>query len=815
MKRFLKHILVLLISMSAICFVDYICPQDISAAEATINWVRGVPYDANGYRIIMSGNEIQLVATTAKSDIWVSGGWNSNNKNVASVTQSKMYTCIVKGGHSGTCTISYDGSTMYYLPDALTGKLLPMVNKQHEEFRIRVVGVDTISLNKTSLSVKLNGSEKLSYTLSPADDYTTALTTVTYSSSDTSVATVDADGNVKGIKAGTATITAKTGDGKMATCQVTVPSSSSSKTTTSSGSTSKTASGKVPSKVKLNKTKLSLKKGASKKLKYSFTPNDAKSTVTWTSSNKKVAKVSASGKVTATGYGSTVITVKTSNGKTATCKVTVPAPKVKKIKLNKTKLKLVVGKKATLKYTISPKGAKTKVSFKSSKISVATVNSKGRILAKKAGKTTITVKTSNGKKATCKVTVKTPAIKKIKLSKSSLNLEVGDKYQMAYTLSPKNASGAIKWKSSKTSVATVNSKGLITAKKAGTAKITAYKGKIKAVCTVTVKKKASEGNSSQENAANTGSSASNVSTNAGNTNETVTKNVPATAVEISGSATYMRVGESMNLNAVVSPSTTTDAVSWTSSNSSVASVSANGVVKGLRTGGVTITAKAGSKIASVQIAVVSGDVYDISKGQLLILGDNTTNDSIIYCGDTYAYNESTGVTIVQSDPAKSNFIRIGGGKVTFANVHMSGCLVQAVDYERNADGTYRGDIVIEFMEGTENSFSYGNAPIKFLQSSTSTNRLIIQGTGKVDLYSGYGPAIMGSNITIKDITMTARVVTETCAVIGTYNDTDCSNITIESGANITAYGGYRAVGAGQGGTETNISIASGTVRHVK
>lgn len=128
MKRCLEHILVLLISISAICFVDYVCPKDISADEEKINWVRGVPYDANGYRIIMSGNEISLVATTAKNDTWLSGGWNSNNKNVASVTQSKMYTCIVRGGHSGTCTISYDGSTVYYLPDALSGKLLPMVH---------------------------------------------------------------------------------------------------------------------------------------------------------------------------------------------------------------------------------------------------------------------------------------------------------------------------------------------------------------------------------------------------------------------------------------------------------------------------------------------------------------------------------------------------------------------------------------------------------------------------------------------------------------------------------------------------------------
>lgn len=71
----------------------------------------------------------------------------------------------------------------------------------------------------------------------------------------------------------------------------------------------------------------------------------------------------------------------------------------------------------------------------------------------------------------------------------------------------------------------------------------------------------------------------------------------------------------------------------------------------------------------------------------------------------------------------------------------------------------------------------------------------------------------GNNITIRDVVITAHVVTSDCAVIGTYANTDCSNITVESGANITVYGGYTAVGAGLGGAETNISVAAGTIAY--
>ena len=126
---------------------------------------------------------------------------------------------------------------------------------------------------------------------------------------------------------------------------------------------------------------------------------------------------------------------------------------------------------------------------------VATVNAKGKITAKKKGTATITVYSKADKKKTCKikVTVGTP-VTKVKLNKTKANLNVGKSLTLKTTLSPKKPSNkGIIWKSSNTKVATVTSKGVVKAKKAGTTTITATakdgSGK-KAACKITVKKAA-------------------------------------------------------------------------------------------------------------------------------------------------------------------------------------------------------------------------------------------------------------------------------------------------------------------------------------
>jgi len=173
------------------------------------------------------------------------------------------------------------------------------------------------------------------------------------------------------------------------------------------------------------------------------------------------------------------------NGKVKTVAVTnLPA---KQLTLKK-------GKTFTLKTKVTVTGkASKKVAYKSSNKKVATVNANGKIIAKKKGTATITVYSKADKKKTCKikVTVGTP-VTKVKLNKTKANLNIGKTLTLKTTLSPKKPSNkGIIWKSSNTKVATVTSKGVVKAKKAGTVTITATakdgSGK-KAACKITVKK---------------------------------------------------------------------------------------------------------------------------------------------------------------------------------------------------------------------------------------------------------------------------------------------------------------------------------------
>ena len=145
--------------------------------------------------------------------------------------------------------------------------------------------------------------------------------------------------------------------------------------------------------------------------------------------------------------------------------------------------------KGTLQISVPGKSIK---SCKSSAAKVASVTAKGLVTAKKAGSAKITVTTTDKKKLTLTVTVVDPTIPtKVTLSQGKkATITAGDTLQLDAVIAPYTAkNAAVKWKSSKSSVASVNSAGLVTAKKAGTAKITATAGKKSATITITVKKK--------------------------------------------------------------------------------------------------------------------------------------------------------------------------------------------------------------------------------------------------------------------------------------------------------------------------------------
>jgi uncharacterized protein YjdB len=336
----------------------------------------------------------------------------------------------------------------------------------------QVVAVSSVSLDKTSVSLNVGESVTLAATVKP-DNATNK--TVSWSSSNASVASVDASGKVSAVAEGTATITAKAGD-KTATCSVTV--------------TKKVV---AVESVTLDKSSLELNEGETATLTATVKPDNASDkTVTWSSSKTSVATVDANGKVTAVAEGTATITAKAGN-KSATCSVTVTknVVAVESITLDKSSLELNEGETATLVATVKPDNATNKtVTWSSSRTSVATVDANGKVTAVAEGTATITAQAGD-KTATCTVTVKknVVAVESVTIDKSSLELTEGETATLVATVKPDNATNkTVTWSSSNQSVATVDQNGTVTAVAEGNTTITAKAGDKTATCTVTVKK---------------------------------------------------------------------------------------------------------------------------------------------------------------------------------------------------------------------------------------------------------------------------------------------------------------------------------------
>ena len=235
-----------------------------------------------------------------------------------------------------------------------------------------------VKLSKTKAVVVKGKTIQLKATVTPKQS-------IKWSSENKKIATVNKNGKVTGKKGGTTKIIATAKDGTKATCKVTVAT------------------------VKLNASSMPLQVGTSTKaLKVASKTVKKDKVKAWKSSDSSIASVSKSGKVTAKKTGKATLTVTMKSGAKATCKVTVQNEKVttKKLTLSKKKATLTVKQSVKLGVKRNPISAKEKITWSSSNKKVATVSKSGKVTAKRAGKATITAKTSNGKKATCKITVK-------------------------------------------------------------------------------------------------------------------------------------------------------------------------------------------------------------------------------------------------------------------------------------------------------------------------------------------------------------------------------------------------------------------------
>ncbi len=341
----------------------------------------------------------------------------------------------------------------------------------------KIIDEKDINLSKNNVDIIVGGTDKINANVIPSN---ATYTSLLWNSIDSSIATVS-DGLIVG-----------KGIGKTDVIVTSVYKSISKKI-------SVTVREQEVQSISLDKKNANITVGDELVLVKTVTPSNATNkNVTWTSSNPNVATVD-NGLVKALSVGTTIITVKTNNNKTALCTINVIENRVpvSEITLDKQVINTEVNDQIYITATITPDNATNKkVIWESSNPSVATV-SDGVVEIIGVGKTTIKASTVNGLSATCEVIVsgnnKVVELDSISLDNNELLLKVGEKKELHVTFNPFNATNQnVTWESSDTSIAKVNANGIVKGVSEGTAikTVKAYNGKID-TCNVTVKEEVS------------------------------------------------------------------------------------------------------------------------------------------------------------------------------------------------------------------------------------------------------------------------------------------------------------------------------------
>jgi len=435
---------------------------------------------------------------------------------------------------------------------------------------VNAVPVASVSVTPATASLTVGQSARFSAQPRDADGNALSGRTVTWSSDDDDVATVDQTGRVVAVGVGTAAIRATSGgvSGTAAVTVIPVPVGS----------------------VEVDPPAPSLTVGQTVQLD-AIVRDPAGNTlsgraVSWQSSDPAVATVSESGLVTAVAQGTANVTA-TSEGKTGTAAVSVSPVPVASVRISSATLTLIVGETESL----SAEGLDAEnrvlpgrqVTWTSDDESIATVDDDGAVTGVAPGNTTIRA-TIEGKTATAAVTVEAMPVASVAVSPDSRALIVGETAQLSAVL--RGAQGndlagrAVTWTSSADAVATVSETGLVTAVAPGSATITAT----------------SEGKS-------------------GTASITVNP-VPVASVRVAPATLALTVGESAPLTAEpldskgnALPGRT---VVWESTDEAVATVDAAGRVTAKASGNVTVRATSEAKTGSASVTVTPVPVASVT-----------------------------------------------------------------------------------------------------------------------------------------------------------------------------------------------------------
>jgi uncharacterized protein YjdB/uncharacterized protein YfaP (DUF2135 family) len=568
--------------------------------------------------------------------------WSSSNKKVATVSKKGVVTAKKKGKATITAKV---------------GK---------KKYKCQVT-VSNPSISNTSLSLNAGATAKLTVK--------NAVGTVTWSSSNTGIATVTAAGEVKGIAKGTATITAVASGVKL-TCAVTV------KNIDVTGIT-------------VDKAKVSLLVGETASLRATVAPDNATiKDYTWASSNAAVATVDQKGLVKGVGPGKATITVTTKDqGKKANVEVTVIRA-VEDMTISADKKTISIGDTFDLVPTILPADA-TEKGFKieSSDKSVAAVDDKGVVTGLKDGTTTITVK-AVGKDITktCEITVKTE-LQSVSFTEDKSVVDVGNTINLQYEIVPeKTTVASAVYESNDDAVATVSDSGVVKGIKSGTTQIK-----------VTLKDK--YGN--EKEAIQT---------------VTVIQHVESLNLNASTQTIYLE-GAPFTINATVLPADANDkSLKFESSAPDVASVSEDGVVSAVSEGNAVIT-------------VSSNDQPSIKQTIEITVKDASATTAIVATQEelTEALNRQELLVLnIKSD--ESIDLTIPAGTYDQVSLIIDAPKGHIVNNAKFKDVTIRAISETTYVENSENTINYQaqSGTIEVGEDGTATIN-VLAGADKLNL----------------------------------------------------------------------------------
>jgi len=566
--------------------------------------ITGITLSQTSATVSLSDGRFQLFATilptTAENQEVI---WTSTDSAVATV--SKGMVTLKSSGKTSIVATSKTDSSIYAICNVTV-----------------LTSVTGITLDTSSLDMYLGETYRLSYVIKPTS---ASDASVTWTTSNKSVVTVDSTGLVSAKGVGTAVILVKTVDGGyVATCTVNV--------------------GSLATAVKFDVTKLTLNIDDYYYLETTLTPaNTTQTTISFSSDDTSIAIVSKKGKVTGVGVGSTVIFAKTMTGSVAYCTVNVLQP-VASIALSDSEISIDVKERYELSAIFTPSDVdNSNVTWSSSDTSIATVDKYGFVTGVAGGTAIITATAEDGGyKDFCIVTVN-ESVTDITLSDQFYKLGLGDTYRLTATVTGNTATDkGVVWTSSNKSIVTVDQYGRIKGIKLGSATIT---------CS------AADGSGAEDTC-----------------EVTVVRLV--TNIDLDVSYITLVQGKSYAVTATVYPSNASfvDPI-WTSSDENVAIVDQNGVITALNAGDSVVRAEADDTGGAYAIcyvhviAPVSATSISISESEVVMSPGETKTVaiSLVPANTTETYmwtSDNNAVASVDSTTGKITANDIGTANIT-------------------------------------------------------------------------------------------------------------------------------------------------------